>query len=118
MNGQDTLNIGVIGNADQSTLMRLAGVTRYRVLDENDRDFRDMLRKALKDFAGDSEIALIIIPETWQEHVDDMVRDMRKKKRITTVVVATPSSYAAEPENVKEYYKAYTRRMIGFNIEI
>ncbi|TFG38199.1 MAG: hypothetical protein E4H39_00845 [Syntrophobacterales bacterium] len=112
------LDIAIIGTRDQTALMRLAGVERYLIIDEADPDMKEKLRGALKDFSADPLIGIIMIPKNWNEHVVDIVKSIRESKKISTIVIDIPSGYTAEKENVKEYYQAYTRRLIGFNIEI
>ena len=112
------IDIAIIGTRDQTALMRLAGVERYLIIDEDDPDMKEKVRDALKDFSADPSIGIIMIPENWKEHVEDMVKSIRQSKKVSTVVIEIPSGYTAEKENVKEYYQAYTRRLIGFNIEI
>jgi hypothetical protein len=33
-------------------------------------------------------------------------------------VIEIPSGFRAEEQDVKEYYKAYTKKLIGFNVNI
>jgi vacuolar-type H+-ATPase subunit F/Vma7 len=111
-------DIAIIGTKDQTALMRLAGVERYSIINDNDPDMKEKVRGALQDFSSDASIGIIMIPEDWKEHVEDIVKSIKERKKVSTVVIGIPKGYSAEKENVKEYYKAYTRHLIGFNIEI
>ncbi len=112
------LDFAIIGTRDQTALMRLAGIDQYRIIDENDPDMKEKVRQALKDFSSDTSIGIIMIPETWKVYVEDILKSIRESKRVSTVIIGIPAGYATEKEDVKEYYKAYTRHLIGFNIEI
>jgi vacuolar-type H+-ATPase subunit F/Vma7 len=112
------VDIAIIGTRDQTALMRLAGVERYLIIDDDDPDMKEKVRGALKDFSADPLIGIIMIPEDWKEHVEDILKSIRGSKKVSTVVIGIPTGYSTEKESVKEYYKEYTRRLIGFNIEI
>ena len=111
------LDVAIIGNRDQTSLMRMAGVNKYCTIGDGD-NIAEKIKKALDDFLSDSAIGIIMIPQNWAIHVAETVEKIRKDKRISTVVVEIPSAFKAEPFDVKEYYKAYTKRLIGFNVEI
>jgi vacuolar-type H+-ATPase subunit F/Vma7 len=112
------LDIAIIGTRDQTALMRLAGVERYRIIDDHDPDMKEKVRSALTDFSSDASIGIIMIPDDWKEHVEDILKFIGESKKVSTVVIGIPTGYSTEKESVKEYYKEYTRRLIGFNIEI
>jgi vacuolar-type H+-ATPase subunit F/Vma7 len=111
-------NIAIIGNKDQTALMRLAGVDTYESIDEGDHDLREKIRTALNEFSGDPSIGIIMIPENWMEHVTDIVQNIRRSKRATTIIIDFPGHFDPEKWDVKEYYKTYTKNLIGFNVEI
>ncbi len=112
------VQIAVIGTRDQTALIRLAGVERYAIITEDERGFEEKIRKSLKEFSEDSSIGIIMIPDRWVAHADDIIKSIRREKRISTVIVEIPPSYEREIQNVKDHYKSYTRQLIGFNIEI
>lgn len=112
------LDIAIIGTRDQTALMRLAGVERYSIIDDNAPDMKEKVRSSLTDFSSDASIGIIMIPEAWKEHVGDILKSIAESKKVSTVVIGIPTGYSAEKADVKEYYKAYTRQLIGFNIEI
>ncbi|MEA3470895.1 MAG: V-type ATP synthase subunit F, partial [Thermodesulfobacteriota bacterium] len=72
------LDIAIIGNQDQTALMRLAGVERYLIVDEDDPDIKEKVRAALKDFSSDASIGIIMIPENWKEHAADILKSIRE----------------------------------------
>ncbi|MBW2637131.1 MAG: V-type ATP synthase subunit F [Deltaproteobacteria bacterium] len=112
------LDIAIIGTRDQTALMRLAGVERYLIIDEDGPDMKEKVRSALQDFSSDASIGIIMIPDNWKEHVDDILKSIAVSKKMSTVVIGIPTGYTTEKENVKEYYQSYTRHLIAFNIEI
>jgi hypothetical protein len=59
-----------------------------------------------------------MIPGNWMEHVTDIVQNIRRDKKVTTIVIDFPAHFDPEKRDVKGYYKAYTKNLIGFNVEI
>ena len=112
------LNIAIIGNRNQVALMRLAGIEKYEIIEEDDHDFREKVRKSLKEFSGDTSIGIIMIPENWTVHVEDLVKYIKESKKITTIIIEFPAKFETGKRDVREYYKTYTKNLIGFNIEI
>ena len=113
-----SLDIAIIGNQDQTALMRLAGIKKYAIIDADVHDFKDKLKDAVNNFSQDATVGIIMIPDDWIGFVDDLVRQIRQSKRISTIIVEFPSKFELEKKNVKEYYKTFTKNQIGFNIEI
>lgn len=111
-------SIAIIGTKDQTALMRLAGIDTYEIIDEGDHDLREKIRNALTEFSKDPSIGIIMISENWMEHVTDIVQGIRKSKKVTTIVIDFPAHFTQEKPNIKEYYKTYTKNLIGFNVEI
>lgn len=110
--------IAVIGSRDQTALLRLAGVERHAIISEDEGGFEEKIRKSLKEFADDQSIGIIMIPDRWVARVGDIIQSIRRDRRTSTVIVEIPSRFETGSRDVKNYYKAYTRQLIGFNIEI
>ena len=110
-------DIAVIGTREQTDLMRMAGVVKFMVIEE-DQDIREKVRAALIELMGDTSVAIVVIPESWRDHVEDIRQDARRRKRNAPVVVTIPSGYRTSRLDVKRFYQAFTKRLIGFNIEI
>jgi vacuolar-type H+-ATPase subunit F/Vma7 len=72
----------------------------------------------VQNFSQDATVGIIMIPDNWIGYVDDLVRQIRQSKRISTIIIEFPSKFEPEKKNVKEYYKTFTKNQIGFNIEI
>ena len=56
------LEIAVIGDEDLVSSLRLAGVSRYRVVEEDDRE---EVRRALTEFLGEPDIGIIVVLEDY-----------------------------------------------------
>ena len=109
------LDMAVIGDEDLVNSMRLGGVSRYRIIEEDDRD---EVREALTEFMSDPEIGIVVILENYAEYVEDIVNKAAERKTSSAVIVEVPSKYGTEHKDVTKYYKSYIRKFIGFDIEI
>jgi vacuolar-type H+-ATPase subunit F/Vma7 len=111
------LDIAIIGDDDQVALMRLAGVEKYEVI-EDGQHLHEKVREALRGFMKDPSIGIILIPENWTGYVDDLRKEILERKKITPVMIEIPSRFQREKEDVRQYYQSYTKRLLGFTIEI
>jgi vacuolar-type H+-ATPase subunit F/Vma7 len=109
------LEIAVIGDEDLVSGLRLAGVSRYRITGEGDRE---EIRQAITEFIDEPDVGIIVILEDYMRHVEDLVAQANEKKAAPPVVLEVPSKYGTRYKDVTQYYKAYIRRFIGFDIEI
>lgn len=117
MNQPREFNVAVIGNEDQVALMRLAGIQQYKVMEETPH-LRENLREAFKTFSEDPSVGIIVIPENWAGYVDDLRYKILEGKQVTPVIIEIPSRLGGEKEDVRQYYRSYTKRLLGFTIEI
>jgi len=113
----ENITVAIIGNRDQTALMRLAGVEKCRIIEEGD-DTREKVKEALMELAGDSTVGIIILPEDWGRDVKDTIRHIKESKRSSAIVIEIPAGFKAEEQDVREYYKTYTKKLIGFNVNI
>ena len=111
------LNIAVIGDEDLVSGLRLAGVSRYHIIEGN-HDAREEVRQALTELIGEPEVGIIAIQEDYTEYVEDLMTQVQEGKRLTPVIIEVPSKYGTKYGDVTEYYKAYIRKFVGFDIEI
>jgi vacuolar-type H+-ATPase subunit F/Vma7 len=111
------LDIAIIGEGDQVALMRLAGVEKYEVIEEG-QHLHEKVKEAFRGFMEDPSIGIIIIPENWKGYVDDLRKQILERKKITPVIIEIPSRFQREKEDVRQYYKSYTKKLLGFTIEI
>ncbi len=109
------LGIAVIGDEDLVSGMRLAGVRRYRIITEGDKE---EVRQALTELLDEPGVGIIVILEDYMEYVADLISQAQERKTSPPVVIEVPSKYGTRYKDVTQYYKAYIRRFIGFDIEI
>jgi vacuolar-type H+-ATPase subunit F/Vma7 len=117
MNLINNLNVAIVGDEDLVNGMRLAGVTRYHVI-EDDHDVEESTRKALNDLIKEPDIGIIAIQENYAEHVQDVIERVKEEKRLTPVIIEVPSKHGTKYKDVTGYYKSYVRKFTGFEIEI
>lgn len=110
------LGIAVIGDEDLVNGLRLAGVSRYHVIE--DGSSAEEVRKAISEELTEPDVGIIVILEDYAKHVEDLVAQVQEKKVSPPVVIEVPSKYGTRHEDVAQYYKAYIRKFIGFDIEI
>lgn len=111
------LNIAIIGNEDLVNGLRLAGVTRYHVIEGNQNTEEDV-RKALTELIAEPDVGIIAIQEDYAQYVEDLIAQVKERKRLTPVIIEVPSKYGTKYHDVAEYYKSYVRKFTGFDIEI
>ena len=111
------LNIAVIGDEDLISGLRLAGVSRYYVIEGN-HDVGEEVRKALTELMGKPEVGVIAIQEDHAKYVEDLMAQVKEGKSLTPVIIEVPSKYGTKYQDITEYYKVYIRKFIGFDIEI
>ena len=109
------LEIAVIGDEDLVSGLRLAGVRRYRIIEEGDRE---EVRRALTEFIDEPDVGIIVMLEDYAEYVWDLVAQAGEKRASAPIVVEVPSKYGTRYKDVTQYYKAYIRKFIGFDIEL
>ena len=111
------MTIAVIGDEDLVSALRLAGVNRYHIIKQNSEMGEDV-RKALTELIGETDIGIIAIQEDYTKYVDDLITQVQEGKSLTPVIIEVPSKYGTKHEDVTQYYKAYIRKFIGFDVEI
>ncbi len=111
------LSIAVIGDEDLVSGLRLAGVSRYYVIKGN-HDAAEEVRQALTELIGKPEIGIIAIQEDYSQYVKDLMTQVQEGKDLTPVIIEVPSKYGTKHEDIIEYYRAYIRKFIGFDVEI
>ena len=111
------LDIAVIGDEDLVSGMRLAGVSRYHLI-EADHDIGEEVRQALSKLIGEPSIGVIVILEDYARYIGDLLTQVRGGKKLTPVIIEVPSKRGTSYGDTREYYKAYIRKFIGFDVEI
>jgi len=116
MIGVKHLDIAVVGDEDLVNALRLAGVGRYHMIKGD--DVGGEVRKALTAFIEDPDIGVVAIAENYADYVEDLLTPFREGRKLTPVIIEVPSGYAASYPDVRQYYAAYIKKFIGFEIEI
>ena len=111
------LNIAIIGDEDLVSGLRLAGESRYHVIKGN-HDAGEDVRKALTELIDEPDIGVVAIQEDYTKYVVDLMAQVQEGKSLTPVIIEVPSKYGTKYEDVTEYYKAYIRKFIGFDVVI
>lgn len=111
------LDIAVIGDEALVGGLRLAGASMYHVVTE-DTHAPQEVREALSKYLHDPDVGIVVILEDYVEYARDLVTRVRRGKQTTPVIIEVPSRFGMTREDIREYYKAFVRESIGFNIEI
>jgi vacuolar-type H+-ATPase subunit F/Vma7 len=111
------MGIAVIGDEDLISEMRLAGINRYHLV-KGEPDAGEEVRQALSDLIGEPDVSVIVILEDYAEYVGDLLAQVKEGKKIVPVIIEVPSKRGTGYGDAREYYKAYIRSFIGFDIEI
>ena len=109
--------MAVIGDEDLVNGLRLAGVSRYFVV-EGDHSTGEHVRKALGSFLDDPDVGIVAIQEDYVKYVEDLVAEVNQRGKMTPVIIEGPPKYGTRYTDVTKYYREYIRRFIGFDIEI
>ena len=117
MRSNKHLEVAAIGDEDQISGLRLAGVSRYCVIKGN-HDTREEVRKALSELIDEPNTGVIVILEDYAEYVEDLMTRIKEERRVTPVIVEVPSKFGTKYKDVTEFYKAFVRESIGFDVEI
>lgn len=116
MIGVRHLDIAVVGDEDLVNALRLAGVRRYHVIRGD--DVSGEVRRVLTTLIEDSDVGVLVIAEDYVGYVADLLAPFRVGKKLTPVIIEVPSRYTVSTPDVKQYYAAYIKKFIGFEIEI
>ncbi len=109
--------ISVVGNSNLTTLLRLAGVGNYYTIEDND-SLETNVREAMSNLINNPAVSIIAIQTDYAILVRDMIDRVVEDKRLTPVIIEVPSGVSMEEENAAEYYRAFVRKFVGFDIEI
>ena len=111
------LNIAVIANEDLVNMMRLSGIRRYHLIEGSGNTGEDV-RTALSELIGDPSVSIVALQEDHAVYVEDLIAQVAEEKRLTPVIIQIPSKSGTKYPDVAEYYKAFVRKFVGFEIEI
>ncbi len=109
--------IAVVGDENLVLGLRLAGLSKtYEVeASASESEIRKKVRKYITEIIHDPKIGIIILQDTFEKYVEDILEDLRGKS--IPIIVTVPGIEGPLHPNVKEYYKQYVKRIIGFAVE-
>jgi vacuolar-type H+-ATPase subunit F/Vma7 len=114
---QRELSLAVIGDADLVSGMRLAGVSRYHVITDNQYSGDDV-RKAVLNFINDTNIGVIALQEDYLPFIEDITRGLREQKKVLPVIIEVPSKRGTKFGDVALHYRAFIRSFVGFDVQL
>ncbi len=117
MTQPETINIAMIGNRNQVALTRLAGVKKYRIINDEEA-LPEKIKAALLELVEDGSVGIIMIPDEWAAGMTDTVKELRERKGKPVIVIEIPSGFKTQEQDITGYYEAYTKRRIGFNVDL
>ena len=109
--------IAVVGGSNLTTLLRLAGSGNYYTVND-DTSLETTLRETMDELINNSSVSIIAIQSDYAVYVRDMIDRVVEDKRLTPVIIEVPSDRNAKEENAGEYYRAFVRKFVGFDIAI
>jgi vacuolar-type H+-ATPase subunit F/Vma7 len=111
------LDIAAIGDEELVNALRLAGISKHYMI-KGDQDVPENVRKALTELLAEPDVGIVVMLEDYAQHVEDLVAHVRKGRGITPVIVEVPAKFGTKYPDIREYYRAFIRESIGFEVEI
>ncbi|RLG72871.1 MAG: hypothetical protein DRO08_02740 [Thermoprotei archaeon] len=106
--------VAIIGDENLIIGFRLAGVKKVYEISKGS-DEHELVRKYLKEALEDPKIGVIIMHEKYGKHVEDIVSEYKGKN--IPIILYVPGIEGPMHPDVKEYYKQYVKKVIGFAVE-
>ncbi|UCD08988.1 MAG: hypothetical protein JSU79_11675 [Dehalococcoidales bacterium] len=117
MTNEKKSSIAVVGGSNLTALLRLAGVGNYYTIEDNS-SLETNLRETISLLINDPAVSIIAIQSDYAVDVRDIIDRVTEDKRLTPVIIEVPSGTGTKEENAAEYYRAFVRKFVGFDIEI
>ena len=112
------LGIAVIGDEDLVNGMRLAGINKYRIIEEKDQNKAENVRESFSTFFTEPEIGIIIILEDYMGYISDFISHYKREKKTTPIIVDVPSKFGTKYEDITRYYEQVIKKSIGFDVRL
>ncbi len=110
-------SIAVVGDANLTTLLRLAGVGSYYTIEDDD-SVESGVRETLSELVNKPGVSIIAIQSDYAGYARDIIDRLANEKRLFPVVIEVPSGSSTGEEDAAEYYRSFVRKFVGFDIEI
>lgn len=111
------VDLAVIGDEELANGLRLAGVSRHFRMKKSG-NIREDVRTVLTSLIAEPDVGIVAMQEDYIEHVEDLIAQLNRDGRMTPVIIEVPSKYGTRYGDITEYYKAYIRKSIGFDVTI
>lgn len=113
----NNLNIVAIGDEDMVNGLRLAGVTSFYIITDDDSAGEET-RKALEAAVDEEGVGIIAIQEEHATLAEDIIKRVKAGRNLTPIIIEVPSKFGTRFSDVAAYYKSYVREFTGFDVEI
>lgn len=107
-------DVAIIGDENLALGFRLAGTRKVFEIPKG-VDEAKLTRKYLMELLENPNIGLIIIHEKFARHVEDIISEYKGVN--TPIILSVPGIEGPMHPDVKEYYKQYVKKIIGFGVE-
>jgi vacuolar-type H+-ATPase subunit F/Vma7 len=115
----NTSELAVIGDDVLVNGLRLAGIKRcYTVSALQECDIGEEVRKIIGRLLDAQTVSIIVILDKYVHYAPELLDGIRQCKRLTPVIIEIPAIREIDYNAVKEHYKQYVRKYIGFEMEI
>lgn len=112
------LGIAAIGDEDLVNGMRLAGISKYYIIEEIDQNIAENVREALAKLIVDPEIGIIIILEEYMSYISDFMSHRKKERKTIPLIIDVPSKFGTKYEDITRYYEQVIKQSIGFDVRL
>ena len=112
------LGIAAIGDEDLVNGMRLAGVSKYFIIENTDQNTDENVKEALAKLIMDPGIGIILILEDYMSYISDIMSHRKREKKIIPVIIDVPSKFGTKYEDITRYYEQVIKQSIGFDVRL
>jgi vacuolar-type H+-ATPase subunit F/Vma7 len=111
--------LAVIGDDVLVNGLRLAGIQRcFTMTAQSELEIKDEVQKVVGRLLEERSISIVVILDKYVQYVQDLLDRFRQSKRLTPVIIEIPAVRDIDYDAVKEHYKRFVRKYIGFDLEI
>lgn len=112
------LGIAAIGDEDLVNGMRLAGISKYYIIEEIDQNIAENVREALSKLIAEPEIGIIIILEDYMSYISDFMSHRKREKKTIPIIIDVPSKSGTKYKDITRYYEQVIKQSIGFDVRL
>ena len=112
------LGIAAVGDEDLINGMRLAGISKYYIIEEIDQNIAENVREALSKLITEPDIGIIIILEEYMSYISDFISHRKREKKTIPIIIDVPSKLGTKYEDITGYYEQVIKQSIGFDVRL